>query len=94
MEIKLEKSSDGKVTFVLSGESYDLNYMGFEKIIDEFYNNKEKVEIIADEELNEYKELIQSIISESRKDDFINAVSAAKKAKQELQEAEVEMLSE
>lgn len=94
MEIKLKKSSEGKITFELLGELFDLNYKGFEKIIDEVYDNKENVEIIADEELNEYKELIQSIIVESRKEDFINAVTEAKRAKQRLQEAEVEMLGE
>lgn len=94
MEIKLIKEDTGKIKILFLDFKYDLNYEGFEKIIDSVYDNKEEVTIICDSELNEYKELIQSIVEESRKDDFIKTVNTAKQAKKELEEAELQVKAE
>ena len=69
MEIKIYKNEQEKNCFQIdNGEEREFNYDNFDYLIDETYNNDKVIKFINDEEFEDYKKLLDGIISESRKE--------------------------
>lgn len=83
MEIIVKKEND-ITCFVLNGESLEFNYDSFNKLIDTVYSNDDEITFDVEENLEEYQKLLRSIIEESRKEDFREAVNNSKIAKKKL----------
>lgn len=91
MEIEIKKKEDGEVVFESEGIEYKFEYEELDKLIEQVYANDDTVTINTNEELAEYKELIRNIVSESRKQDYREAVQKAKEAAEKLEEVESEI---
>lgn len=85
MEIKIYKNEKDKICFKLNDVEYEFKYESFDILIDTFYNNDVEIKYQADEDLDEYKKLIEGIINGARTDDYRAAVIEAKKSKEELE---------
>ena len=94
MEITIFKSEDEKIMFKLNEEDYEFDYNGLDKFIETFYSNNEKVNFKCDEEYKEYEKLLENILTECRKEDYVSAVNGAIKSQEELEEAEKELSDE
>lgn len=89
MEIKIYKNEQGKNCFQIdNGEEREFNYDSFDYLIDETYNNDKVIKFINDEEFEDYKKLLDGIISESRKEDYRKAVNDAIESKTALENEE------
>ena len=89
MEIKIYKKEQEKNCFQIdNGEEREFNYDNFDYLIDETYNNDKVIKFINDEEFEDYKKLLDGIISESRKEDYRKAVNAAIESKTALENEE------
>lgn len=86
MKIKIYEDETQKKYFEFDDEPYEFNYDSFKKLIEKFYDNNEEYSFECAEELNEYKNLIDEIIIESRSDDFRNALETAIKDAEMVQE--------
>lgn len=84
MTINILKKDDGKIYFTLNDQCNEFNYEGLDKFIELFYSNNNEVNIECDEEFNEYKQLLNSILLECRKEDYVNAVKEAIKSQEEI----------
>ena len=92
MEIKILKNEKEKICFKINDEDErEFVYDNFDYLIDLTYNNDEVVNILCDEDYDDYKKLLEGIISESRKDDYRTAVNNAIEANKKLEEEEVKL---
>lgn len=90
MEIEIIKKEDGEIIFKIDGEENKFEYEYFDKLIETVYENDEKINFKAAEELKEYEELLKGIIEGARTEDYREAINKAKQAKDNLIEAEKE----
>ena len=89
MEIKILKNEKEKICFKINDENErEFTYDSFDYLIDLIYNNDEEVNINCDEDYDDYKKLLEGIITESRKDDYRTAVNKAIETNKKLEEAE------
>ena len=88
MEIKILKKENGEIVFILNGEEKKFEYDDFDYLIETVYNNDEEICYENDEELKEFKDLLEGIVNGSRTSDYRTAVAAAKEAKDKLESAE------
>lgn len=92
MEIKILKNEKEKICFKINDEDErEFVYDNFDYLIDLTYNNDEVVNILCDEDYDDYKKLLEGIISESRKDDYRTAVNNAIEANKKLEEEEIKL---
>ncbi len=87
-KIDIYKNTEGKIVFKLDNVEYELNYDSFEKLIDIVLLEENEFDIQCPEELEEYQKLISGIIKEVQTEDFKDAVDAANKSNNQLQQAE------
>ena len=85
MEIIINKKEDGTVVFVYNEKERDFSYEILDNFIEDVYNKKNKITYKTDEGLEEYEELLKEIVTESRKQDYIDAVEEAKKSSQAVE---------
>ena len=86
MEIKINRNEKGKVLFQINDEAErEFTYDNFDHLIDLTYNNNEEIKFVNDDELSDYKQLLNGIITESRKEDDREAVNNAINSKSELE---------
>lgn len=90
MEINIKKNEENKICFNLDSEEYEFNYEGLDVFINKFYSTNEEVKINCDDEYNEYRNLLEKILVECRKDDYVKAVNNAIKSQKEIDELENE----
>lgn len=86
MEIIINKKEDGTVIFTYNGKENEFNYENLDSFIEDVYNKKDEIIYKTEEGLNEYEELLKEIVTESRKQDYIDAVEEAKKSSQSVEE--------
>ena len=86
MTINIKRKEDSKIYFTMKEVDYEFNYEGLDAFIELFYSNDEDVSITCDEEFNEYKQLLERILEECRKDDYIKAVNDAIDSQKEIDE--------
>lgn len=92
MEIKILKNEKEKICFKINDEDErEFVYDNFDYLIDLTYNNDEVVNILCDEDYDDYKKLLEGIISESRKDDYRTAVNNAIEGNKKLEEEEIKL---
>lgn len=92
MEIKILKNEKEKICFKINDEDErEFVYDNFDYLIDLTYNNDEVVNILCDEDYDDYKKLLEGIISEARKDDYRTAVNNAIDANKKLEEEEIKL---
>lgn len=92
MEIKILKNEKEKICFKINDEDErEFVYDNFDYLIDLTYNNDEVVNILCDEDYDDYKKLLEGIISEARKDDYRTAVNNAMDANKKLEEEEIKL---
>lgn len=92
MEIKILKNEKENICFKINDEDErEFVYDNFDYLIDLTYNNDEVVNILCDEDYDDYKKLLEGIISESRKDDYRTAVNNAIEANKKLEEEEIKL---
>lgn len=92
MEIKILKNEKEKICFKINDEDErEFVYDNFDYLIDLTYNNDEIVNILCDEDYDDYKKLLEGIISEARKDDYRTAVNNAIDANKKLEEEEIKL---
>lgn len=94
MDINIIKKEDGNVYFNLNDIDREFNYEGLDIFIETFYDNENEVNIKCDDELNEYKKLLENILIECRKDDFVKAVKEAIKTQKEMDALEESITDE
>ena len=97
MAINIIKKEDSKIYFTLNRTDYEFNYEGLDAFIEAFYSNTEEATIECEDEFNEYKQLLQKILEECRKDDYIKAVNEAiesQKAIDELDDDDQEIVTD
>ena len=81
-----------KIQFVLNDKTLNFTYDGFEYLIDFVLNDNSISKIdVENEELNEYKILLQSIIDGVNTPDFQEAVKNAREDAENLKCAEEQM---
>lgn len=88
MEITINKKEDGTVVFIYNEEEREFSYENLDDFIEDVYNKSDEITYKTEEGLDEYKELIKEIVTESRKQDYIDAVEEAKKSSQAVKEQE------
>lgn len=88
MEIKIKKRDDGTVYFLYNKKEKEFNYDDLDGFIEDVYNKTDEVTYKTDEGLEEYKELLKEIVTESRKKDYIDAVEEAKKSREKVEKKE------
>lgn len=89
MKINIYKDENGKMFFKLNNDKpFEFVYDNFEKLIDNVYQNNDEIKYMFDKEYEEYKQLLEGIIIESRKQDFRDAVTAVNSAIDELEKEE------
>lgn len=86
MEITINKKEDGTVIFTYNEKENEFNYENLDSFIEYVYNKKDEITYKTEEGLNEYEELLKEIVTESRKQDYIDAVEEAKKSSQSVEE--------
>lgn len=92
MEIKILKNEKEKICFKINDkDEREFVYDNFDYLIDLTYNNDEVVNILCDEDYDDYKKLLEGIISEARKDDYRTAVNNAIDANKKLEEEEIKL---
>ena len=87
MEIKINKKEDGTVVYKYDEKEREFNYDNLDCFI-EVYNKTDEVNYIVEDGLEEYKALLEEIVLESRKQDYIEAIETAKKSTQKFENAE------
>lgn len=90
MEIDIRKNEENKICFKLDDKEYEFNYEGLDVFIDKFYSTDDEVKINCDDEFNEYRNLLQKILVECRKDDYVKAVNNAIESQKEIDELDNE----
>lgn len=93
-KILVYRNEEKKVMFKIEDKAFEINYDGFEKLIDTILASDITYEVEGDDELEEYKKLIEGIILGVNTEDFKNAVTAAKSSRTNLGEAEKRMEEE
>ena len=88
MEIKIYKNEKDKICFKLNEVEYEFKYESFDTLIETFYNNDVEIKYQVDEDLDEYKKLIEGIIKGSRTKDYRTAVLEATRAKEALEKVD------
>lgn len=88
MEITISKKADGTVVFIYNEEEREFSYENLDDFIEDVYNKSDEITYKTEEGLDEYKELLKEIVTESRKQDYIDAVEEAKKSSQAVKEQE------
>lgn len=88
MEITINKKEDGTVVFIYNEEEREFSYENLDDFIEDVYNKSDEITYKTEEGLDEYKELLKEIVTESRKQDYIDAVEEAKKSSQAVKEQE------
>lgn len=88
MEIKINKKEDGTVVYKYDEIEREFNYDNLDCFIEEVYNKTDEINYDVEDGLEEYKALLEEIVLESRKQDYIDAIEAAKKSAQELETEE------
>ena len=88
MEIKIYKNEKDKICFKLNEVEYEFKYESFDTLIETFYNNDVEIKYQVDEDLDEYKKLIEGIINGSRTEDYRTAVLEATRAKEALEKVD------
>lgn len=88
MEIKINKKEDGTVIYKYNEIEREFNYDNLDSFIEEVYDKTDEINYDVEDGLEEYKALLEEIVIESRKQDYIDAIEAAKKSTQELEKEE------
>jgi len=89
MTIEIKKDEE-IVKFKINEEDFKMfSYENLSNLIDLVCENDEQVNIINEEDLEEYKNLISDIIEKSREDDYRHAVSMLKETRKKIIESEI-----
>lgn len=88
IEIKIESDENKNVIFIIDNKAYSFNYEGFEKIIDLVLKSEEINCTNSNDDLSEYKVLLEDIINGAKQQDFKDAVAKAKQNTSTLEELE------
>lgn len=88
MEIKINKKEDGTVVYKYDEIEREFNYDNLDCFIEEVYNKTDEINYDVEDGLEEYKALLEEIVLESRKQDYIDAIETAKKSAQEIETEE------
>ena len=88
MEIKINNKEDGTVIYKYNEIEREFNYDNLDSFIEEVYDKTDEINYDVEDGLEEYKALLEEIVIESRKQDYIDAIEAAKKSTQELEKEE------
>lgn len=88
MKIKIERKQDGEIVFFIDTEERKFEYESFDYLIEMIYKDDETIQYENEDDLKEYKELIQGIIEGARTQDYRQAVEKAKEVKEKLENAE------
>ena len=88
MEIKINKKEDGTVIYKYNEIEREFNYDNLDSFIEEVYDKTDEINYDVEDGLEEYKALLEEIVIESRKQDYIDAIEAAKKSTQKLEKEE------
>ena len=86
MEITINKKKDGTVVFIYNEKEREFSYENLDSFIEDVYNKNDEIKYKTEEGLDEYEELLKEIVTESRKQDYIDAVEEAKKSGQAVEE--------
>lgn len=90
INIEISQDEEGKVELKIDGNQYQFNFDGFETIIELALQSKEINFTISNDNLNEYKVLLEDIVNGVKQNDFKDAVAKAKQDKLSLEDLEKE----
>lgn len=88
MEIKINKKVDGTVVYKYDEIEREFNYDNLDCFIEELYNKTDEINYDVEDGLEEYQALLEEIVLESRKQDYIDAIEEAKKSRQKIETEE------
>jgi hypothetical protein len=77
MEIKVFKKEDNTKVFEIEEKLYEFSYDSLAMIITMFTSNDDEIKYVYDEDLSDYKSLLEKIIEGCRTEDFREALKTA-----------------